>query len=233
MNSRADLNRHVVVFFLQGWEYLNFNFGLNLASYSLDEILGSHLEMAEVLLKTMKHLKHFKDYIVVGYYPFFKDDEVFYYHKLQSIANMVIEIELPPYCDVVPTKTIKLKQLLYIIAHTVPFKLNINKLAASVGISRNILVEYIKHLVDTGLLNMLNTDAIGIGALQKPDMLYLENTNLSFAFAKEHTEIGNLRETLFLNQVSQNHVLTYPKKGDLLVDNKLLFELERKDKRVK
>jgi hypothetical protein len=38
--------------------------------------------MAEVLLKTMKHLKHFKDYIVVGYYPFFKDDEVFYYHKL-------------------------------------------------------------------------------------------------------------------------------------------------------
>lgn len=236
LNSAADLSRRAVVFTMQGLsyrEFLNFSLGTNFSSYTLDEILKNHKEISKSILEKTKPLKYFKNYISMGYYPFFNENNAFYYKKIQSIINMVIEIELPLLRDVAPSKTIKLKQLLYIIAQSVPFKPNISKLSARIGITRNTLVEYIKHLVDTGLLNMLNVNALGIGSLQKPEMLYLENTNLSFALAQEKTDIGSLRETFFLNQLSQNHVVTYPKQGDFIIDEKYLFEVGGKGKDYK
>ncbi len=206
LNSAADLSRRAVVFTMQGLsyrEFLNFSLGTNFSSYTLDQILKNHKEISKSILEKTKPLKHFKSYISMGYYPFFNENNTFYYKKIQSIINMVIEIELPLLRNVAPSKTIKLKQLLYIIAQSVPFKPNISKLSARIGITRNTLVEYIKHLVDTGLLNMLNVNVLGIGSLQKPDMLYLENTNLSFALAQERTDIGSLRETFFKSIITK------------------------------
>jgi predicted AAA+ superfamily ATPase len=37
----------------------------------------------------------------------------------------------------------KLKQLLYIVARSVPFKLNINKIAEMTGVHRNSVVDYL------------------------------------------------------------------------------------------
>jgi len=236
INSSADLSRRAIVFSMQGFsyrEFLNFSFKKDLPSYSLSEILENHREIAMDILKILKPIQHFHTYLSGGYYPFFKENDKFYYRKIQSISNMVIEVELPLLRDVEPSKTIKLKQLLYIIAHSVPFKPNISKLAGRIGITRNTLVEYIKHLADARLLNMLNTDVLGLSLLQKPDMLYLENTNLSFAFASKHTEVGNLRETFFFNQLSQDHTVTYPQKGDFLIDENYLFEIGGKDKNYK
>lgn len=143
---------------------------------------------------------------------------------------MIIDIELPLLRDVSQSKLIKIKQLLFIIAQSVPFKPNISKLSEKIGITRNTLVEYIKILVETNILNMINKDAFGISLLQKPDKLYLDNTNFAFMLAQNTSNKGNLRETFFLNQLKQNYSVTYPDKGDFLINNKYLFEIGGKNK---
>jgi len=89
------------------------------------------------------------------------------------------------------------------------------------------------HLADTKLLNKLYANSYGISLLQKPDKLFLENTNLSFALSNNDPDMGNLRETFFLNQLSESHKITYPKTGDFMVDEKYLFEVGGKNKTQK
>ena len=236
LNSRADLSRRAVVFFMQGLsfrEYLNFNLDKKLKKYSLDEILINHKQISADILQEVKPLQFFNKYIRKGYYPFFIDGERLYYNKIQSIVNMVIEIELPLLRGVDPGKIVKIKQLLYIIAQSVPFKPNISKLSDRIVVTRNTLIEYINHLSDTKLTNRLFADLKGVSLLKKPDKLYLENTNLSFAIAGDTSNIGNLRETFFLNQLSQNQIVTYPKHGDFMINNKYLFEIGGKNKDYK
>ena len=236
INSQADLSRRAIVFFMQGLsfrEYLNFSLDTNFMTYSLEQILKNHKEISSDILKEIKPLKHFTKYISSGYYPFFKENEDMYYKRIQSIANMVMEIELPLLRDVDVSKISKIKQLLYIIAQSVPFKPNISKLSERIGITRNTLVEYINHLSDTKLLNKLYADAHGISLLQKPDKLFLENTNLSFAFANNNINKGNLRETFILNQLQQANSITYPQKGDFMVNEKYLIEVGGKNKNNK
>jgi len=85
-------------------------------------------------------------------------------------------------------------------------------------------------LKETRLTNHLYKDVSGINKLQKPEKIYLENTNLAYTLATNNTEIGNIRETFFLNQLSYNHKVEYPNSGDFLVDQKMLFEIGGKSK---
>ena len=43
-------------------------------------------------------------------------------------------------------------------------------------------------------------------------------------------DVGTLRETFFINQLSQQHEVRYPVAGDFLVDRKYLFEVGGKGK---
>ena len=49
----------------------------------------------------------------------------------------------------------------------------------------------------------------------------------------EIVDVGNLRETFFLNQLSVNNNVAYPKTGFFLADDKYLFEVEGKSKTQK
>lgn len=228
LNSRADLSRRAVIYNMQGLsfrEFLNYSLTESFISFSLDDILENHRDIASDILKKIKPLKYFSQYLASGYYPFFKENPKLYYKRIESIVNMVIDIELPLLRDVQLAKVIKIKQLLVIIAQSVPFKPNISKLSERIGVTRNTLVEYIKDLVDTRILSMITKDSTGISLLQKPDKLFLENTNLAFMLAKNNANKGNLRETFFLNQLSAVHTVAYPKIGDFIVDDKYLFEV--------
>lgn len=44
-------------------------------------------------------------------------------------------------------------------------------------------IEYIYQLRDARLLNILSVEEKGISRLQKPDKIYLENTNLTYALS--------------------------------------------------
>ena len=69
-------------------------------------------------------------------------------------------------------------------------------------------------LQEANITRNLYKDAKGITQMQKPDKIYLENTNLLYAFSPKQVNTGNLRETFFINQLSYNHLVEYAPKGD-------------------
>jgi predicted AAA+ superfamily ATPase len=99
-----------------------------------------------------------------------------------------------------------------------------------IGINRNTLIAYLGYLQDAGLTRNLYKDAAGLTILQKPQKIFLENSNLAYALAGNTPEAGNTRETFFASQVGFNHALSYPEQGDFLVNDRYLFEVGGKKK---
>lgn len=233
LDSRVDLSRRALVYEMQGLsfrEFLALNHNYTFDAIKLDQLISNHVDITAKIVSVIKPLRYFKEYLRFGYYPFYQKDIEIYYLRLREIINMIIEIELPLLRKVDVSKVNKIRQLLYIIAQSVPFKPNISSLSSKTGITRNTLVEYIKSLEDANLIQNLNKNTFGISLLQKPDKIYLENSNLAYALTGDNTNIGNIRETFFFNQVKNKHHVTYPIVGDFLVDSKYLFEIGGKTK---
>jgi hypothetical protein len=150
--------------------------------------------------------------------------------RLEEVVNLIIEVELPLLRSVEPAYVPKIKQLLQIISESFPFIPNINSLSKRIGIHRNTLLSYLYNLEETQLTAHLHKDINGINKLQKPEKIYLENTNLAYTLAQNNTDIGNMRETFFLNQLSYRHKVEYSNTGDFWVDGKYLFETGGKNK---
>ena len=228
LNSRADLSRRAVVYEMQGFsfrEYLNWTQGLDLPAIDLASLLDSHVEMAMSVLDQVKVLARFEDYLRHGYYPFYKEAPSLYYIRLAEVVNMVLEVELPQLRDVDTAYIPKIKQLLYIIAESAPFTPNVTKLSERIGMSRGALLSYMSALHESRITFSLQKDAQGISRLQKPDKLYLDNTNLSFALIGKEPEKGTLRETFFANQLRYAHQVELSPVSDFTIDGKYTFEI--------
>lgn len=233
LNARSDLSRRALVYNMQGLsfrEYLNFNYKTNFEPLSLEDILSNHVKIAVKLTDEIKILKYFHTYLKVGYFPFYSKNETLYYQRLQEIINMILEIELPLLRNTDISIISKIKQLLYVISQSVPFKPNISALSNKIKTTRKTLLEYLHYLNDANVLKSLNKSNFGVSVLQKPEKLYFENTNYLYAIKGTEPNIGSVRELFFLNQLSQNHKLTYPDKGDFKVDDYYVFEVGDKDK---
>ncbi len=62
------------------------------------------------------------------------------------------------------------------------------------------------------------------------EKIYFENTNVLTTIAGIQAEKGTLRETFVLNQLKAKHQVNYTKTGDLLVDEKITFEIGGRNK---
>ena len=72
--ENPDLDGCVDSYILRGFslrEFINLTAGTALKHYSLDEILQSHEQIANDILKVVKPSAYFQDYLHHGYYPFF------------------------------------------------------------------------------------------------------------------------------------------------------------------
>ncbi len=208
LNARADLSRRAVVYSMQGLsyrEYLNLSLNLNLPKLNLEDILKSHEKLSRDILKQVKPLKHFTAYTKNGYYPFFYENQKDYYRKLEEVLNMVLEIELPLLRQVDVMYVSRVKQLLQIISESVPFVPNVSKLSERIGVNRNTFITYLFYLQEAHITRNLYKDSKGITRLQKPDKIYLENTNIQYALSLEAANKGNLRESFFVNQLAYTH----------------------------
>ena len=233
LNARADLSRRAVVYTMQGFsfrEYIGVESGTLLKPLSLDQILENHIEVTQQINDKIKPFQYFDSYLKHGYYPFYKEELDLYEMRLGEVVNMILEIELPLLRNVDMAYGTKVKQLLAIIAESVPFVPNVSKLSDKIGINRATLLSYLNYLDEIGLTHNLYKDAHGISKLQKPSKVYLENTNLIFLLARNNANIGNLRETFFSNQLSYRHSLGYTDLGDFLVEGQFTFEIGGKGK---
>ncbi|MBC8601798.1 ATP-binding protein [Parabacteroides acidifaciens] len=194
----SDLSRRAVVYHLYGLsfrEYLALFQHILVPAFSLDEIVNRLPE--ETNLKTP--LLYFEDYLKRGYYPFAKENS--FEEKLRQIINLTLENDIPIFADMPASMGRKFKKLLAIIAKSVPFKPNMSKLAEMIGAGRNQMSDYFLYIEDAGMIAQLRDDTGGVRGLGKIEKVYLDNTNLIYALAENEVNVGNLRETFFLNQV--------------------------------
>lgn len=231
--SESDLSRRAVSYQLKELsfrEFIALESKVNLPVYTLEDILTNHQSICNTILEAIKPLPLFQKYLKIGAYPFFIENEKTYIQKLQNTINLVIESDILAVEPIHYETTIKLKKLLITIASSVPFTPNISKVSELVGVSRNMLLQCIKILQRAGLVIELYKDATGISVLTKPEKLYMNNTNLMFALANENTNVGNLRETFFLNQFQGLHTIHLSPEADFIINQKYTFEIGGKNK---
>lgn len=233
LNARADLSRRAIVYEMQGFsfrEYLNRNLQTDFPVIQLDDIFTKHVQISALVTNKIKTLQHFPEYLKFGYYPYYNELPPLYYQRIDEVINMILEVEIPLLRGVDMAYVTKLKQLLLVLSESVPFIPNITKLSERIGITRNSLLSYLHALQESGLTYHLNKDSFGITRLQKPDKIYLENTNLMYALGTKNVDTGTLRETFFANQVKYLHRLTMSDQSDFLIDDKYTIEVGGKDK---
>jgi len=221
-------------------EYLELTLGIELKTLTLGEILLEHETVAFETVMQLEGLEKkvlplFKQYLKTGYYPYSLsiDDEEIFFDMLKQNINVSLSSDLLfVYPSLDGNSIKKLKLLLSIIMQSVPFVPVIEKLknTLEVGDGRT-LKEYFMKLEDAGILKLLmKSSSKGLTKLEKPEKIYLNNSNLLYI---SEANIGTVRETFFLNVLSKNHEITYPKKGDFLVENSYLFEVGGKNKSFK
>jgi len=177
-------------------------------------------------------LEYFDEYLRCGYYPFYFEDKNNYLKQLTAVVNLTIDVDLVMLGHIKSSFANRLKKLLNVICYSKPFELNITKVSANIEVSRNTLYAYLGYLEKGDLLTVVVDKKKGISSLAKPEKLYLNNTNLSYALCDE-PEIGTIRESFFANQLKESHDLSSSKQGDFIVNGKYTFEIGGKNKGFK
>lgn len=234
--SESDLSRRAISYDLKELsfrEFIEFETGNKFPVYSISDLLKNHNGIAQDILSKIKPLPLFEKYLKIGAYPYYKENEERFNQKLLNTINLIIEIDINAVENINYETIVKLKKLLITVATSVPFTPNISKLSQLVGLSRNSLVSALKMLEKAGLVNELFKPTTGIGVLTKPEKLYLNNSNLLYALAKNNTNVGNVRETFVINQLKGLYPIHLPEKGDLLIDKKITLEIGGKNKTKK
>lgn len=226
LKGSSDLSRRALIYKLQGLsfrEYLKFYHNHDIEVFSLRQIIDNEVKIAGV-----RHpLPLFKDYLRRGYYPFGVENEVDV--RLGQIIVQTLETDIPHYANLNVGTSRKLKRLLSIIAESVPFKPNFTKIAELINVSRNSLDDYFLFMEQAGLIGQLRNETSGIRGIGKVDKVYLDNTNIIYNLVGEKSNVGNLRETFFFNQMRVNNEVISSKTADFVIDN-FTFEVGGKSK---
>jgi predicted AAA+ superfamily ATPase len=233
--SQVDLSRRLVYYELPELsfrEYLALKHHIVLSPMDLNYLLINHQELSSKVIEVLPHpLAEFEQYLQYGAYPFFKEGQQDYISKINQLINVIIDYDLPEGRDISTATQAKLKKLLYILSTAVPFSPNITKLAEKTETTRPRLLEMLHMLETSRLIRNLRNSSHGVSMMNKPDKIFLSNTNLIYALALENQNKGNVRETFFYNQLANSkRTVTYPQQGDFLIDDTYLFEIGGKNK---
>jgi hypothetical protein len=230
--GEADLSRRVISYSLAGLsfrEFLLFTHGVNFDAVKIEDIQKGHQNLSRLVTENFHPLPAFRKYLEVGYLPIIIEGEDTYLMKLGQVINTIVDTDLAYIASYNAGTATKVKKLLGVIAESVPFKPNIAAIARKLDLSRDSVYQFIYQLRNARLLNTLDSEGKGISTLQKPDKLFLENTNLAFAL-KAKPDIGNIRETFILNQLlNAGLVVNAPSVGDFITDG-LTIEVGGKSK---
>ena len=226
-NSKVDMSRRQTPYTLKGMsfrEYLEYEGILKMNAVSLESLLSNHVSIAMSIISQTKVLKEFNKYLEHGMYPFYKDAGADFLTRLKEVVNTVIESDLPAVEKITYETIEKCKKLFMIIAEKVPLQPNVERLAASLSTTRDTLLSIIYKLDRAEVLELLTVELKSYKKLVNPAKIYLGNTNLMYAFTPK-IEVGTLRETFFIDQLSAVSTVQMPSKGDFLVGGKYLFEI--------
>ena len=235
-DGQADLSRRIMPYDMPGLslrEFLHLDLGLDVHPISLEQLLDNPAAFCIQTTSMFHPLEHFGRYLQIGYYPFYFEQKQEYFDKLENTVNYIIDVELTKHRSLDVGNTRQVKALLHIISQMTPYEVDIAKLSKAIGVSRQSTLKYITHLEEACLIRRLFTDLKSITDLQKPDKMYLDNTNLLYTLCPVKPDIGTVRETFFANQLaSAGHTVEYAgyKKGDFRIDGSIVVEVGGQDK---
>ena len=244
-----DLSRRAIIYDMVGMsfrEFLNLSYGFNFKYYELEEILNHHQDLANDINLQIKSqdktiIPLFKEYLEYGYYPYYLSmpNKELFLKTLNQNINTSLESDLLNIFPNTTGNTIKkLKTLLSIIIKSVPFVPNLIELRKIANISDDrTLKDYLAKLDEAGLIKLLMQNSLALKNLDKPEKIFMNNPNLA---SLGGGNIGNLRETFFVNQLDNYYLLKEgnfankgifaSKKGDFLCEEKYTFEVGGKNK---
>ena len=236
----ADLSRRCLPYRLYGLsfrEWLKFMGIADIDTVELEEVLHEHSKIAWDIIGKLgenKVLSLFAQYVGKGYYPYFKTDshKGDYYGRVERSVETSIMRDLPAIERLEYETLYKLRKLLYIMSTEVPFSLNVKSLSQKIQVSRNTVVRMFELLDKGAILRSLHSGWRSPKSVAKPEKVLFDNTDIMAALSSLN-EIGTVRETFVASMLAPGHTLNEPQTGDLLVDEKYLFEIGGKNKQYK
>lgn len=216
MDGVADLSRRVLHYTMYGLpfrEYLELFRGISASSFSLEDILGGKAHVDGLI----HPLPLFRQYLVEGYYPFALEGD--FPMRMQNVITKTIESDIAQYAEMKATTAKKLKKLLAVISMLAPYKPNADSLASEIGVSRNSIPDYLMLLEKAQLIGQLRDDTGGIRGLGKVEKVYVDNPSLMAILSGGKTDVGNMRETFFYNQMRVNNDVISSRQSDFVIGN--------------
>lgn len=217
----ADLSRRVLHYTMYGLsfrEYLGLFHHISVPKYSLEEILDGKAHIEGML----HPLPAFREYLSEGYYPFAIEGD--FPLRMQNVITKTIESDIAQYARLRATTAKKLKKMLAVISGLAPYKPNADNLALEIGISRNSVQDYLSLLERAQLIGQLRDDTGGIRGLGKVEKVYIDNPSLMRVLSGGKTDVGNMRETFFYNQMRVKNDVISSRQSDFKIE-KYTFEV--------
>jgi len=234
--GEADLSRRAITYHLYGLsfrEFLEYEYGIKHDVVSVDDIMLNHPTLAMEIVREIKPLVAFNEYIRYGYFPYYKEDKELYYTRLLATLNTIIELDLPATQHIDYYSVVKIKKLFAILAALVPFTPNVSQLSHDIETTRMSLLNYLYYLDKAQAIMLLSKESFGIKQMAKPDKVYLGNTNYAFALGGEQTNIGSVRESFFMSQVRVKNEVSFSNVVDFKISGKYNLEIGGKNKTKK
>jgi len=234
-HSKGDLSRRARLYSMKGLsfrEFIEIKKEIKLPSFSLENILEKHTQIAQKLLQEIRPYEYWQEYLQYGYYPFYFENPKSYSLRLKETIGTVIEVDIPSIFPIDYEKIINLKKLVRLVCESQPFQVNIKELSSNIGVKDyQTLYRYLEYLRRGKILNLIRAKSKGHTIFAKPQKLYLGNTNLHYAYCN-NAHIGTIREVFIMSMID-DELLEVPKKGDFRVSDKYLFEVGGKNKSFK
>lgn len=220
IKSNSYLNGVVDMYNLNGLsfrEFLELETGKEFPVYSFRDIVENHEQIVENILRQVRPLAYFHNYLEYGYYPIYLEQKSHMDYLLKNI-NLTLEFDIPYINQIELNNLVKLKQLLYVAAVDKSGSVNVSKLSAAIGVSRATVVNYLTYMKNARLLTLLYEEGNDDDCGKKPKQLYVHNPNLLNAVCLDKVNPVILNKSFFLSQVCPMSQINYIGQADFLVD---------------
>jgi hypothetical protein len=233
--EKYDLSRRCVTVSMNTLsfnEYLALNRGDKLPVLSFDDILAKGPDISLELALTHSNIySDFKDYLIYGAYPFFKEDKNEFKNKLFNALQKIINEDIPSCNKIDYSQIIVFKKLIAkLIEARLPYKVNVSKLAKELEVTHPTLNTYLEILRESNPFRPIKKYSTKIS--RKPAKLLFGNTNILYAYSDEfgvQINTGTVRETFFAGCFKE---IYYSDVGDFRVKDRI-FEIGGRNKSFK
>ncbi len=225
-HEASDLSRRASLYdmpVLSFREFLMLNNVVDFRSYTLEELLENHEDIAFEITSQIRPLEWFDRYLEYGAYPFFKESVNDYSSRLLEVINTTVDVDLASIFNIDTDKLDTIKKVLYMLCSTTPYELNKSRLSAAAGISWPTLSKYLEYMQHGSLIHIVRGSK-AYKSINKPNKLLLNNPNLFQSLCAD-IDKGSVRESFFVSQLSHKHQVHYHDKGDFIIDDKYIIEV--------